>query len=780
VDGAGDPYVAGTTSSPNFPTTQTGYQTTPESVNQHVFVTELNSSASALLYSSYLSGNGTDIASGMTIDAHGYLYVTGTTTSVETLLTTADQFPATQLPQPLPYQNIPRYLTQFFVTKVNTNAPRNGSIAYSTYFGGGNFEPPPLPAPQTPVVTGGGIAVDTNGNIYFTGATSFTYTGCAGCQTTDFPILNAYQPCLDQPPPTTVTNPETCTVTSTNYLPDAFVAKLNPNAAQGEQLLWSTYLGGSQTDSGTGIALDSGAANVYVTGTTNSQDFVASATLATLASYQKCLNNLPPTPASGTVTCTTQTNPAPTDAFVARLSNPTNTSGTPTNVSLNYFSYLGGSDNEQGSAVAVDTASGALLTGWTQSAATNPPTAGSFPILNCADIQCALNPTQDAFVARINTAAATGQNTTASWASYFGGHGIGQGTGITLDVNGNTYLAGDTNATDLEVKEQLNPGGNYNGGYDAFVAQLGTAANLSISGILTLGQNQTYISAGNQATFTYTLTNNGPDLANSIVVTDNLSPTITGVPLTSPSASASPGTCSGGSTSTLISCTIQSLQAGSTATITIVVTPTPTGGQAQFNGGTVRAAAANGITTPTITVPAVMSDYSMTVSPANNSVPAAGDTATYQVLLTPNPVYGTAISLSITGLPPASSYSFSTNPVTLYGTSGATSILSISTTARPIITSTISLWARHFYAIWLAIPGLALLSVGVGGGRRSRQAVGIVLLISLLALLLLQPACSGRSTLPPVSGTPAGNYYLTVTATAGSDTKNASITLTVP
>src|SRR5579863_6402623 len=266
VDGAGDPFVAGTTSSTNFPTTlTTAYQSVPKAGStgtKHVFVTELNPAATALGYSSYLSGSGDDIASGMTVDAGQNIYVTGTTTSVETL--TSDQFPASNLPQALPYQNIPRAPIQFFLTKVNTQASNNGSIAYSTYFGGGN-------SVTAPVAVGGGITVDTNGNVYFTGTTNFTYTGCQGCNTTDFPILNAYQPCLNQPPPSVIVNPPTCTNTA-NGATDAFVAKLNPNAPQGAQLLWSTYFGGSATDSGTGIALDpgAGAANVYLTGTTNS------------------------------------------------------------------------------------------------------------------------------------------------------------------------------------------------------------------------------------------------------------------------------------------------------------------------------------------------------------------------------------------------------------------------------------------------------------------------------------------------------------------------------
>jgi hypothetical protein len=236
VDGGENPYVAGTTTSGNFPTTTTNaYQATPASAGTHVFVTKLNFNFTALDYSSYLSGNGTDIASGMTIDPAGNLYVTGTTTSVETSV--LDQFPATNLPQRLPFQSTSNAPTQkqFFVTRVDTNAPGTASIFYSTYFGGGTFN-------GTLVADGGGITVDTNLNVYFTGTTNFTYSGCSGCSVTDFPILNAYQPCLDSPPATNIVSPQSCANTTNPTASDAFVAKLNPNAPQGQQLIWSTYL----------------------------------------------------------------------------------------------------------------------------------------------------------------------------------------------------------------------------------------------------------------------------------------------------------------------------------------------------------------------------------------------------------------------------------------------------------------------------------------------------------------------------------------------------------
>lgn len=766
VDGQGDQFVAGTTSSTNFPTTtSTAYQNGPAAGStgtSHVFVTELQYTGATLAYSTYLSGNGTDVASGMAIDSSGNIYVTGTTTSTDVASNT-DQFPATTLPNLLPYQITSRASIQFFVTKVIPTSLGARSIAYSTYFGGATYNTP------TPIAVGGGIAVDTAFNVYFTGTTNFLYTGVAGSSNTDFPILNPYQPCLDTPPPTTIVNPPSCTSTGSSTASDAFVAKLNPGGSQGEQLIWSTYVGGSATDSGSQVALDPGAANVYIVGTTNSNDIGQSTTTAvTSAPFQKCLNNLPVS--NGTCTSTAG---GPTDAFVARLTNPTSTITTtsvPVVVALNYFSYLGGGGDEAGQAITVDNASGALVTGWTQS--TNFPVA---PTPNA--IQSALNGPQDAFIARLNTGAAVGQSTAGSWANYFGGSGTDEGTGVTLDVNQTAYFAGSTNSTDLQVSKPLQTSNG--GGYDAFVTQLGSALSLSLSGVLTLGTNQAYISAGNQATFTYTVTNNGPDLANNITLLDNLSPSITIVPLTFVSGGTSAGTCNGsGSTNPTVSCSLPPLQAGSTATVTIVVSPTPntSGSQASFNGGSVQVTGPGNIVLAQTSVPAQMSDFSLAVTPSNNSVQVAGDTAAYQVQLSPHPVYGTNISLACTGLPTASSCNFTSNPVTLVGPGSST--LNITTTARPLTTA--GLFSRRLYAIWLVVPGMTLLCFGFGGGGRRKRMLGILSLCAMFVMLLLLPACSGQTTQAPVSGTPAGNYTITVTATSGSDTKSQTITLSVP
>jgi uncharacterized repeat protein (TIGR01451 family) len=756
VDGAQNVYVAGTTTSAHFPTTSSNaYQSVPAAGSlgtSHVFVSALNSTFLSLNYSSYLSGNGTDIASGMAIDNNSHIFVTGTTTSSDAG-TSSNQFPASNLPQAIPFQNLPRAPLQFFVTKVNTAASGIGSIAYSTYFGGGT--------PSNGTAVGGGIAVDSTGNVYFTGTTSFTYTGTS--PTTDFPILNAYQPCLDQAPPTTVVNPPTCASTDTTTNSDAFVAKLNPNKSGGGtgQLVWSTYLGGTQVDSGTGIAVDTGAANVFITGTTSSADVT---TLTTFAAFQQCLNTpVNPTTCSGVAS-------GATDAFVARFNNPA--SG---NMALTYFSYLGGTGNEAGLAIAVDTASDALLTGWTQS--TDFPV---FPTTCNGSSSCVIQGQsaggQDAFFAHINTVTTTGQNTVAAYATYFGGTGTDQGTGIAVDNSLNTYFAGDTDSPSLQTAAALQT--QNNGGFDAFVVKLGTAADLAISGTLSLGTGQQYISAGDKATFNYTVTNNGPDLATNVTVTDTL--TGTGVPVTGVSATVTSGSCSAATPNPLVG-TIASLQSGSTATVTIVLTPSSPG---NFNGGSVSVSSTNNndpnLSNNSVVVSGKVSDFSVSVSPANQAIQAAGDTAVYTVLLTPNPVYSATISLTCSGAPSASGCAFApSSSVTLNSTSPATATLNLSTTARPVTTVNSRPLRGPVFALWLGIPGMALLGFGVGSDRRRRIA-GILMLCAVFALVLLQPACKGSTSTPLVGGTPAGTYTITVTATAGSRTQNATFTLTVP
>jgi hypothetical protein len=197
-----------------------------------------------------------------------------------------------------------------FVAKLNA---AGSALVYSTYLGGSGDE------------GGNGIAVDGAGNAYITGFTS----------STDFPMANPLQPAYGGGT-------------------DAFVAKLN---AAGSALVYSTYLGGSGGEHGSGIAVDA-ASNAYITGTTSSTDFPMA-------------NPLQPAHGGGT------------DAFVAKL----NAAGS----ALVYSTYLGGSGDDNGIGIAVDSAGNAYVTGNTSS--TNFPTANA--------LQPVYGGGWDAFIARI-------------------------------------------------------------------------------------------------------------------------------------------------------------------------------------------------------------------------------------------------------------------------------------------------------------------------------------------------------------------------------------------
>jgi hypothetical protein len=779
VDSGGTAYVAGTTTSPNFPTSAAGYQTVPqagstgapcfpnETAPCHVFVSALAGldnlqTAPQLQYSTYLSGNGTDIASGLAIDNNGNAFVTGTTTSTNPIpISPTVVFPASY--QPTPYQQQPVGPIQFFVTKVNTKNSGVGSIPYSTYFGGSNGT----------IATGGGIAVDTTGNIYFSGTTNFFNSGegqngSGGLQTGDFPILNAYQPCLDTPPPTVITFPVSCVQPASPVPTDAFVAKLNPANAQtgATQLLFSSYLGGTASDSSTGLTIDTTAASIYITGTTNSGDFIIP---TGTAAFQQCLDT-PVNPVAGSV-CPVITAPAPTDAYVAKFTNPSEASGaTTTGLSLSYFSYLGGAGNDSGLSIAVDTASGALVTGATSSGTigVNNPLI-DFPVTAGA-IQSVLTGPQNAFFAHINTTTVVGQNTVGSYATYFGGNGTDRGTSITVDTALNTYFAGDTTSTNLEVKGALQS--TLNGtNSDAFAVQLQPASDLCIRCIApVISPASGVISAGNPVTVTFTVINDGPDVATNIIVSGTLSTTPAA---TFNSATAGSGTCSLPSGTSVV-CTIPTLQSGSTSTIAFSVTPTTAGG-----GSVTATVTYSNNTNPTTNNSAsfTATSYSMSVSPASQTV-VAGNTANYSVLVSPSQTFGANVSLTCASLPVGASCGFVPATLVFNGAASLSSTLNLTTTARPVTTISSAGWHAPFYAVWLMVPGIALFGLGSSKRRRGRL-LGLILLCALFSLVILQPACSKTKQQPVVTGTPAGTYPLTVTATSGSFTQSFGISLTV-
>jgi hypothetical protein len=212
VDGAGNAYVTGQTSSVNFPTVNP-LQPANGGGTHDAFVAKLNAAGSALVYSTYLGGSGDDVGFGIAVNGAGNAYVTGYTISTN--------FPTKNPLQPANGGGA----ADAFLAKLSST----GSVlAYSTYLGG---------SAEDVAIS---IAVDGTGNAYVTGET----------QSSNFPTRNPLQPDFGG-----------------NV--DAFIAKLN---AAGSALAYSTYLGGSGDDEARGIAVD-GAGSVSIAGLTSSANF---------------------------------------------------------------------------------------------------------------------------------------------------------------------------------------------------------------------------------------------------------------------------------------------------------------------------------------------------------------------------------------------------------------------------------------------------------------------------------------------------------------------------
>jgi len=723
ADSAFNVVVAGNTTSTNFPTTSaSAFQTAPTNANNHAFVSVLDPTGHSLVYSTYLSGNGEESARGLALDSRNKIYLIGATTSTNQPDAT-HSFPATLGA----IQVSSLGTSQFFVSKVDPALIRFPSLAYYTYFGGGN--------PLNGVTVGGGIAVDANSKVYITGGTNFLHTGSSA---TDFPILNAYEGCLGTPPPLTPpTTTPSCTPPSVTPPPtDAFVAKLDPSAAAGAQLLYSTYLGGTGNEVGYGVAVDTGL-SVYVTGSTSSTDFV-----------------LP----SGT-TAFQGTNKGGIDAFLGKFGTPcTGTSCTTTSVPLTYFSYLGGAGTDVSLGISVDSLQGARLAGYTNS--------GDFPVPN-NPIDGALRGPVDGFASRIDTTASSSISL-GHYGTYLGGSGTDFATSIASDTQGNSYIAGESGSADFPTANPIQ--GAIKGSSDAFVTKLGAILNLAV--VETVSPSP--IGVGNNVTFSYKITNNG-DLTSGIIFTDVLPAS----GATFVSAASSPGQTSCPASGGTVTCTVGTLNGGAVSTVTVILTPTVAGSLS--DGGRVTVFGTPVVVTPA-PPPAVatVNDFAISVSPAILTEPA-GTPASFTVTVTPTGNIPNTVTLSASGAPSGGQTTFPNGSSFTNLSSGAQSRqLVVNTTAR--VTTPASLFPanRPFYAAIFPISGLALLGAGIGGkkSRRRRVLMGM-LLACFFTLVVFQMGCGSSSTTTTTTGTPAGTYNLTVTATSGSATRTQQIVLVV-
>ena len=214
LDSSGNIYLVGTTTSSNFPTTSSVFQPTYAG-NQDAFLTEMKPDGSALIFSTYIGGTGTDFGTSMAFDASGDIYVTGSTNSTD--------FPTKN---PLQLGNAGLY--DAYVTEVNST----GGLVYSTYLGGHLSD------------YGTGIAVNSAGDVYVSG---YTYSN-------DFPTQSAMQ-------------------STFGGGSDVFLTKFTPGSSS---LLFSTYIGGTSLDMSYGMIVDSSGA-IYLAGTTQSPNFPTTA-----------------------------------------------------------------------------------------------------------------------------------------------------------------------------------------------------------------------------------------------------------------------------------------------------------------------------------------------------------------------------------------------------------------------------------------------------------------------------------------------------------------------
>jgi uncharacterized protein (TIGR03437 family) len=334
-----------------------------------------------LSYSTYLGGSGNDFARGVGVDGSGNVYVAGGTTSPN-------------LPVLSPFQASYRgggsdFLGgDAFVAKFNPS----GTLVYITYLGGAADD------------VAFALAVDSAGDAYITGFT-VSY---------DFPItLGAYQPQFAGAGGLSFT-----------VFGDAFIAKLSPS---GNHLIYSTYLGGSQDDIGTAIAID-GSGNAFVTGTTVSRNFPT-----TSGAYQTVLhggNQEPLEPCCGGPFINSG------DAFVAKIN--------PTGSTLAYSTLIGGSSDELAWTIALDSSGNVYIGGFTLSS-NFPTTTGALQrTFGGVERQTPYFVTGDGFITKFNPTLSG-----VIYSTYFGGSGDEFITGIAVDSSGDLYFTGYSSTMNL-------------------------------------------------------------------------------------------------------------------------------------------------------------------------------------------------------------------------------------------------------------------------------------------------------------------------------------------
>jgi hypothetical protein len=643
-------------------------------------------------YSTFLGGSGDDEGYGIAFDSSGNAYVTGQTASAN--------FPGSSSTNKL------LGTTNAFVTKIS---PTGSSLVYSVYVGGSGSD------------SGNGIAVDASGDVFVTGGTS----------STNFPVMP---------------NPGAFQTTLKGTTGNAFVFELGTSGA----ITFSTYLGGTGTDTALGIALASNG-DVYVVGKTSSTNF------PTLNFIQGSLG-------------TGNTD----DGFVTRL----NSSGT----ALVYSTYLGGSaTGDAANAVAVDSSDNAYVTGQTYNS-TFPTTTGAFQ-RTCGSCS---NGNSNVFVTVINAA-----GTNYIYSTFLGGSGSDEGNGIAVDSSGSAYVTGATTSSDFPHTT-----GAFGGSTDAFVTKFNSTGTAPLAYSTFIGGSAVDAGAGIAL-----------DGMNNAYVTGTTGSS--NFPTVNPTQSAFGGGQSDafvsevGAVGSLVFSTylggsgaedvgnlgaIAVDTAGANIYVTGNTIPTPPSTSNNFpvqaaeqptpgGGYDVFVVKYTQGTAPTFSLSATA------LSPGSVS---PGGSATSTVTVTPAGGFSGTVSLScsITG-PTGASYPPTCGAAS--ATPGTPGTLTVSTTAATALLQHPANGRSSglFYAMFLPIGGMALLGFGSAGSRR-KKLFGLLLLGLLLSGLLLMPACGGSSYSGGGGGgnpgTTPGNYTITVTGTSAGATQTGtspSLALTV-
>lgn len=389
-DAQGFIYVGGTTYSTDFPAVDSAYQTSNKGATD-LFVVKLDPrqpSGAQVVYSTYAGGSDADDMTAMVVDSVGNVFMTGSTASID--------FPLGNAAQSSNKTN-----TDAFVLWLNPAENDGSAIYYGTYFGGAKTD------------VGTGIALDAQGRIAIVGTTN----------SIDLAAGAGY-------------------LTAISGNRDAFVAVFDPRQSAGATLVYSTYLGGTNLDSGDGIAAASDG-TLWVTGSTVSGDFPLAG------------NSIQPFYGYGG------------DAYVSQID--PNQAGAS---SLLYSSYLGGSDNEGGNGIAVDPNGRVLVTGYTLSP--------DFPITGTAAQKTLTTAGADftwanAFVFVMKLANTVNAASQIVYSSYLGGTGGDEGYAIAGDAAGNVYVTGLTKSYDFPVTANAMQK-KILGGPAAFIVKLNTSS----------------------------------------------------------------------------------------------------------------------------------------------------------------------------------------------------------------------------------------------------------------------------------------------------------------